>query len=280
MLSAIKELWNIYYKKGVVRAAAQLAYYLILSLFPLAICINAMLSGMHLDETDIFIYLQGIIPQRAYESIVEYLAYINDNYSTTMLIAAIMIFVSSASAGFRAILTIMAEIENEERYIGFWKTVLSVLLSIFFALAIFLSCVIIFTGEWFIGVITEYTGLKIFASLWQWLRFVVLFVLLFIMIFEIYQISAPKKRSGEQRIIGALASAVSLVGAGIFFSWTIGLSARYSLVYGSLASAVIIMLWLFMCGNILIMGNALNIVINNSIRRALEKGGDSPESHP
>jgi uncharacterized BrkB/YihY/UPF0761 family membrane protein len=40
------------------------------------------------------------------------------------------------------------------------------------------------------------------------------------------------------------------------------------------------MLWLFMCGTILIMGNALNIVINNSVRRALEKGGDSPESHP
>ncbi len=278
MLNAIKELWNIYFKKGVVRASAQLAYYLVLSLFPLAICINAMLSGMHLDETEIFVYLRGIIPKSAFESILDYLAYINDNFSTAMLVAAIMIFVSSASAGFRAILTIMAEIEDEERYIGFWKTLLSVLLSIFFALAIFLSCVLIFTGEWFIGFITEFTGLYIFARLWQWLRFVLLFVMLFVMIFEVYQISAPKKKPREQRLIGALAAAVALVGAGIFFSWTIGLSSRYSLVYGSLASAVIIMLWLFICGNILIMGNALNIVINKHVRKALEPAepGEKP----
>ncbi len=271
MLGAIKELWNIYNKKGVVRASAQLAYYLILSIFPLAICINAMLSGMHLDETEIFIYLRGIIPASAHESILEYLAYINDNFSTAMLVAAIMIFVSSASAGFRAVLTIMAEIEDKERYIGFWKTLLSILLSVFFALALFLTCVLIFTGEWLIGVITESTGLYIFARLWQWLRFVVLFVILLVIIFGVYQVSAPRTGKHEQRLIGALAAAIALVGAGIFFSWTIGLSTRYSLVYGSLASAVIIMLWLFMCGNILIMGNALNFVINNHVRKTVRK---------
>ncbi len=271
MLSAIKELWHIYNKKGVVRASAQLAYYLILSIFPLAICINAMLSGMHLDETELFVYIEGIIPRTAHKSILEYLAYINDNFSTAMLVAAIMIFVSSASAGFRAVLTIMAEIEDKERYIGFWKTLLSILLSIFFALALFLSCVLIFTGEWLIEVITESTGLYIFARLWQWLRFVVLFVMLLVMIFGVYQVSAPRKGKHEQRLIGALAAAVALVAAGVFFSWTIGLSSRYSLVYGSLASAIIIMLWLFMCGNILIMGNTLNFVINNHVRKVVEK---------
>ena len=44
------------------------------------------------------------------------------------------------------------------------------------------------------------------------------------------------------------------------FSWFIGLSARYSLVYGSLASVIILLVWLYLCGNILILGDVFNCV--------------------
>ena len=40
-----------------------------------------------------------------------------------------------------------------------------------------------------------------------------------------------------------------------------GNSARYSLVYGSLASVIIMLVWLYLCGNILIMGNVVNFVL-------------------
>ncbi|MEA4954313.1 MAG: YhjD/YihY/BrkB family envelope integrity protein, partial [Pseudoflavonifractor sp.] len=48
--------------------------------------------------------------------------------------------------------------------------------------------------------------------------------------------------------------------ASVLFSWFIGLSSRYSLVYGSLASVIILMVWLYLCGNILILGNCVNRV--------------------
>ena len=38
------------------------------------------------------------------------------------------------------------------------------------------------------------------------------------------------------------------------------MSSRYSLVYGSLASVIILMLWLYLCGNIVNLGNVLNYV--------------------
>ena len=49
----------------------------------------------------------------------------------------------------------------------------------------------------------------------------------------------------------------------------VSMSVRYSLVYGSLASLVILMLWLYVFGNILIMGNALNFLIGE--RRGQER---------
>ena len=39
-------------------------------------------------------------------------------------------------------------------------------------------------------------------------------------------------------------------------------STRYSLVYGSLASVIIMLVWLYLCGNILILGNVINYVID------------------
>jgi len=39
-----------------------------------------------------------------------------------------------------------------------------------------------------------------------------------------------------------------------WFSWLIGLSTRYDLVYGSLASLVILLVWLYFCCNLLLVG--------------------------
>ena len=58
----------------------------------------------------------------------------------------------------------------------------------------------------------------------------------------------------------AILAAVALVAASMLFSWFIGLSSRYSLVYGSLASVIILLVWLYLCGNILILGNVFNYV--------------------
>ena len=53
---------------------------------------------------------------------------------------------------------------------------------------------------------------------------------------------------------------MALAAASVLFSYFIGLSAKYSLVYGSLASVMILLVWLYLCGHILILGNVFNYV--------------------
>ena len=45
-----------------------------------------------------------------------------------------------------------------------------------------------------------------------------------------------------------------MVACSVLFSWFIDMSSRYSLVYGSLASLIILLVWLYFCGNILVIG--------------------------
>ena len=66
-------------------------------------------------------------------------------------------------------------------------------------------------------------------------------------------------------MVGAVAAAILIVLVSVLFSWFISMSSRYPLIYGSLASIVIFMLWMYICGQILIMGNALNVVRRHRI---------------
>ena len=56
------------------------------------------------------------------------------------------------------------------------------------------------------------------------------------------------------------AAAATMVGASVVFGWFVGRFANYSLVYGSLASVVVLLVWLYLCGNILILGSVVNHV--------------------
>ena len=47
------------------------------------------------------------------------------------------------------------------------------------------------------------------------------------------------------------------------FSAIIGASARYPLVYGSLASIILLMLWLYTCCMVLFCGAALNVALRD-----------------
>ena len=51
---------------------------------------------------------------------------------------------------------------------------------------------------------------------------------------------------------------MAMVACSVVFSWFIGMSSRYALVYGSLASLIILLVWLYLCGNILLIGAAVS----------------------
>ena len=45
------------------------------------------------------------------------------------------------------------------------------------------------------------------------------------------------------------------------FSAFIGASVKYPLIYGSLAGVIVVMLWFYTCGMILLLGGALNVAL-------------------
>ena len=57
---------------------------------------------------------------------------------------------------------------------------------------------------------------------------------------------------------GAIFGGLAILAVSILFSTMISASARYTLVYGSLASLIILMLWLHLIGTIILLGGLVN----------------------
>ena len=255
----IRELTDLYFTAHVSRSAAAMAYFLILTFFPVLICINAFLGFLPLDISTVAELLGRILPANVSAILADYVQYITANQSVPMIAAGLFMTILSASAAVRTLMNVMDDIYGQTNYPGFWGLVVSVAFSILLLITIYLSVVVVLTGNWFFHLLENTFHLSPRTD-WYWLRLVFLFALVLFFILLLYRVTAPIGKPRPPVLTGAFLSALALVGASVLFSLFIGLSSRYSLVYGSLASVIIMLVWLYFCGNILILGNVFNCV--------------------
>jgi membrane protein len=258
----IVELVDLYFGKRVPQSAAALAYYLILTFFPVLICVNAFVGLLDLDVNMVVLAAQPFLPAESLGILGDYLSYITTNQSPGLLTAGLGVTVFSAASAFRTLMNTMDELYDRTSYRGLWQLVASLVFSVLLLATIYLSIVVVLTGEWLFKLAAEFIRLDAAAMPWnwQWLRFLFLFALVFFFVLVVYRMAAPRGKPRPPVFTGALLAAVALVGASILFSWFIDMFSRYSLVYGSLASVIILLAWLSLCGNILMLGNVFNCV--------------------
>ena len=258
----ILEMVELYFSKHISRSAAELAYFLILSFFPLLICINAFISLLPVDLDELIAAAAPLLPGAILGVLREYVGYITTNESPGLLIAGIFMTVFFASAAFRALMHIMEEIYGRKGYRGFRQVVASVLFALLLLVTIFLSLVVLLTGGWLFQAVERLLHLDSHTLPWdwQWMRFLLLFLFVFLFVLLVYRVAAPRGKPRPPVLTGAFLASVALSAFSMLFSLFIGLSSRYSLVYGSLASIIIMLVWLYLCGNILIIGNIFNCV--------------------
>ena len=263
----VRDMVQTYGRLGVSRAAASLAYFLILTLFPLLVCVNFFIGLLELDPEAVFSALDPLLPRESLSIILEYLTYVSgipQSQSTPLLLASLFTILLSASAGLRTLLKTMDELYQIRHVSSLRRVAVSVILSLLFLLTIYLSIVVIFTGDWFFQVLeerlppplAELIPLRLLSQLWGWLRYLLLFFCVLLLVLAVYRMGTPLPFRREQKVLRltALLSAAALVACSVLFSWFIGMSSRYSLVYGSLASLIILLVWLYFCGNILLLG--------------------------
>ena len=255
---------EVYFSKCVGRAAAQLAYFLILTFFPILICVSAFLDRLDLNLDSLAEQMEPFLPTGVTAIFQDYITYIDTNQSAAMFVSGAFLTILFASAAMRGLMNMMGELYGRATFRGLGQLVASVFFSVLLLVTIYLSLAVVVTGNWFFRPLGQVLGLDGLAerfTAWQWGKYGLLLSMVFLFILLLYRFTAPLGKPRPPVVPGALGASAALAAASAIFSLLMGKSTRYSLVYGSLASVIIMLVWLYLCGNILIMGNVVNYVL-------------------
>ena len=258
----LKELLGAASRCNLMRSAAALTYYFVLSVFPLMICINACVGMLHVDARALLESVGRLFPAEALGLAEDYVDYLSHNQAALLLPAGVAAMLMSGSAGVRVLLDSTDEFFGLERRVSPRRVAISVLFSFFLLVAMYLALVVVLAGGWLFGAVRRLLpaglegriGLDVISGLWLNLRYLLLFSFILLLVMALYRLGIARTVRDRTVLACALICAASLVGASAVFSWLIGMSTQYSLLYGSLASVVILLLWLYLCSFILLLG--------------------------
>lgn len=259
-LGRVYHIIDLYGSRRMGRSAAAFAYYLMLSFFPLLICVASIIGRTTIDTEELLSLISEVIPPQVTETLVSFFGYIHDNYSRAMLWAGIILLLTAASGAFGTIMVTMGDLYGEPRYKGLLHTMMSFLYSAVFLVGIYISVIVVSTGNWFIELLDQWFHVGDVLASWKWLRFILLTGIIMLLLLLLYRSVTPHSKPALPVLPGAVVGGLSILAISILFSTMISASARYTLVYGSLASLIILMLWLHLMGTIILVGGLVNLL--------------------
>lgn len=257
------ELVHIYLDKRISRASAQLAYYMLLSVFPVLMIISTILGMLPIENSDVLNRILAAAPSTIGAILEDYLAYVTENQSAALLSGGIIMTLTASSAAFRGLMDIFGEIFGERIRGGAMDVLFSILMSLGMLIMIYGALLIVLLGDWLLDAVRVLLDIPVLHYGWRLIQIVMPFAAIFLFLSLVYRITARTPRHKRTICPGALLTSVILVVATSIFSQFITSSSRYATVYGSLASVIILLVWLFLCSNIVIMGNVFNFVWAN-----------------
>ena len=263
-IAFVSDVVELYFSCRVSRAAAELAYFLVLTFFPILICVSAFVSKLNLEMTALLEEASYVLPQEVLSIFRDYLGYIDTHQSDAMLVAGVIMSAAFASAAVRGLMNVMHEVYGRATFRGVHQLVASLVFSVLLLVTIYLSITVVVTGNWFfhmLGQLLKLDNLVGQFGTWQWVKYLLLTALVFLFILLLYRFASPLEKPRPPVIPGSLVAAVALTISSMIFSYFMENSTKYSLVYGSLTSVIILLVWLYLCGNILVIGSLVNCVI-------------------
>ena len=162
--------------RRVTRSAAELAYCMVMALFPAIICIYDLLALILRDPAAVLRIVETLVLPRETQALVsDFLTYVSGNTSEVMFFAALLVMITSASAAFRAMAAIVGEIHGGKRFGIVRSTIVSVAFSVAFLLVLYLCILLMLTGKHFLLWLDALLPHVSIVWSWTWLRFLILF---------------------------------------------------------------------------------------------------------
>ncbi len=265
----ILELARRFWTKGLPDLGAQVAFYLILAFFPFLMLLLHLLALTPLADVELLLSQSWILPETTYLLVVSVAEELTTGTNLTLVSLSVLISVWIASRGMLSLekaVNVSFGITKGRPLL--LKLLFSMVFTVVLLMAIQISFVGLVLGQTIGSALVESLELPdYFLPLWNLIRYAVSLFFM-VMVVTILYMGLPHKplRMG-QVLPGALLTTAGWVLISQLFSSYVNRFAHYSYIYGSLGAVVGLILWLYLCAMVFLLGAELDALLLDRKKR-------------
>lgn len=239
------------------------AYYLLLSLFPLMIAVGNLLPFLHIDPNSILPYIKNVIPDEVYQFIGPAIQNLLTQSSGSLLSVSALAAVWSASQSINGLQTAMNRaygVEDRNNFIV--VRIVSVLILVLLLFAIIAVTLVLGVGKAVLDGLQPIFGFSSeIIGLFQTLKWPLSILTLVVIMTVIYWVVPNAKVTFKAVIPGAVIATVGWMILGqVFGIYTMFFASKVS-GYQIIGSFIVLMIWLNLAATIVIFGGIVNAIV-------------------
>lgn len=249
--------------------AAQAAYFLIMSFIPFILFLMTLVRYTPLTYGVVRDAIVGVVPQNIQGVVLGIVADVYTRSSAVLPVSAVMAL-WSAGKGMQSLMNGLNTIYHvKETRNWLINRLYSMVYTFLFVVALIVCLILLVLGNVIQAVISRYIPIlgRLIAKILNARTFLV-FVVLFLVFLVLFKFIPNRRATLKSQVPGAFITAVAWSLFSYFFSIYFAFFPNFGNMYGSLAAIIMVMLWLYVCMNLLLYGAEINAYFEKEFRRA------------
>ena len=276
-----RRLWDESQKDELLGRAAQLSYYALLALFPALIFLTALMGLFSVQSfmPELMSYLRNVLPADALSMVQRFLTQVAEGSGANILSLGALGALWASSSGVTAImdaLNVVFGVKEDRR--PFWRVRLTaIVLTTGLAGFVIMSLALVLYGPTIGRWIADLMGFDVvFTWIWNVLQWPVIATLMLIVVAAIYHI-CPDRQHKRWRWVtpGSVFAVLMWLLVSLGFKAYVDNFGDYNKVYGSIAGVIVLMLWFYWSGMVLLLGGEINAEIEKAAAEGKAAAGEA-----
>ena len=256
--------------------AAAMAYYFLFAVFPFFLFLTTVIGYLPIPHLLDYVLSSAarMLPAQAFDLLQDNIRALFSNKKQGLLSLGFVLAIWASSNAVVAIMNAMNKLYVVKEGRPFWKVRLTaILLVVTLSLLFLLALVLLMFGTKIGAIIAARVDFGwYFRVLWNLMLIPVILFLLALAIASIYFFTPDVEQKWKWISPGSVVVIPSWIGVSLGFSYYINNFSSYDKTYGSLGAVIILLLWLYISGFIILAGAVINAVIEHSSQEGKDPG--------
>jgi membrane protein len=263
-----KRVWSEFWEDEVTDRGAALAYYFLFALFPTLLFLTSLLGMLPIPDLmdKLLGYMSRALPGDAASMLQKTLTEVITGAKTSLLSFGALAALWAGSNGMSSIMTALNIAYDAEENRPFWKRkLLAIGLTLGFAIFILTALVLMVFGGQLGEVVAGWVGLgEVFKIAWNVISIPVVVMLVGVGIALVYYFAPNVEQKWTWVTPGSAVALVVWLAMSAGLRYYVSNFGNYSATYGSIGGVILLMLWLYLSGVVLLLGAEVNAEIEHA----------------